>query len=132
MTVILADNNLSGQAGELWRLLSQGGWLKLWPIEFVSFAEIGLSVHASDLRIWMEAQQRGMVLLTFDRRMTGRDSLEETIRCFNTAESLPVITIGNQDRFEHSSEYREQCAVRLFEVVFEIERYLGAARLFIP
>ena len=42
-----------------------------------------------------------------------------------------LITIGNLDRLVER-EYREQCSVRIAEIVLSIENYLGVSRLFIP
>ncbi|AUB39676.1 hypothetical protein COO91_05674 [Nostoc flagelliforme CCNUN1] len=49
-----------------------------------------------------------MILLTANRSMKGKDSLEQVIREENTLASLPVITIGNADRLLNDSEYRGQ------------------------
>lgn len=72
-----------------------------------------------------------MILLTANRSMKGRDSLEQTIREENLPTSLPVITIRNIDRLSES-QYREDCAVRLVEIVLDIDNYKGVGRLFIP
>jgi hypothetical protein len=39
-----------------------------------------------------------MILITANRSMKGKDSLEQVMREENTPTSLPVITIGNIDR----------------------------------
>lgn len=72
-----------------------------------------------------------MILLTGNRNMKGEDSLENTLRRENTPSSLPVLTIGRVGRIVER-KYRERCAARLAEIVFELEKYLGASRLFIP
>ena len=63
--------------------------------------------------------------------MRGTDSLEQVIRDDNTATSLPVVTIGNKERLDEQS-YRERCASRLVEILFDIENFLGVGRLYIP
>lgn len=63
--------------------------------------------------------------------MKGIDSLEQTIREENTSASLPVLTIGSLDRFS-DREYREQCAVRLVDILLDLENYRGVGRIFIP
>ena len=45
--------------------------------------------------------------------------------------SLPVLTIGSLDRFS-DREYREQCAVRLVDILLDLENYRGVGRIFIP
>jgi hypothetical protein len=65
--------------------------------------------------------------------MKGEDSLEETIREENIATSLPVLTIGSVDRVINERDYCEQCAIRIAEIIIDLEeKYLGTGRLFIP
>jgi hypothetical protein len=42
-----------------------------------------------------------------------------------------VVTIADLDRMIEKT-YREQCATRLAEIVFDLDDYLGAGRLYIP
>jgi len=49
----------------------------------------------------------------------------------NTPTSLPIITVGDRSRLSEYG-YRESCVERLLEIVFDIQDYLGAGRLFIP
>ncbi|HBL13264.1 MAG TPA: ACP S-malonyltransferase, partial [Cyanobacteria bacterium UBA11162] len=53
------------------------------------------------------------------------------IREENTSTSLPVLTIGTLDRFS-DRKYREQCAVRLVDILLDLENYRGVGRIFIP
>jgi hypothetical protein len=55
--------------------------------------------------------------------------LKKTIA--STEISLPVITIGNLDRFSET-DYRERCVERLMEILLDIDQYKYAGRLFIP
>jgi len=73
-----------------------------------------------------------MILLTANRNMKGEDSLEQALREDNTPDSLPVITIGNLDRFSKEASYRSRCADRIVEIVLDIENYMGSGRIFIP
>lgn len=59
--------------------ITAGGWLEIVPIEFVMFEQVGLAINASDHVVWNFAQTNQMILLTANRIMKGRDSLEETI-----------------------------------------------------
>lgn len=95
------------------------------------FDEAKLAVDSSDRAVWRFAQDNQMILLTANRRMKGIDSLEQTIREENTSTSLPVLTIGSLDRFS-DREYREQCAVRLVDILLDLENYRGVGRIFIP
>jgi hypothetical protein len=50
----------------------------------------------------------------------------------NTSTSLSVITIGDADRVLTDPNYRNRCVDRLIEIIFDIDDYRGAMRLFIP
>ena len=72
-----------------------------------------------------------MILLTANRRMEGKESLEHTIREEHTTTSLAVLTIGNAERMVERV-YRQRCAIRLLEVGLDLENYPGAGRVFMP
>jgi len=128
---ILVDHNIEGQALILWGAISAEGWLELLPLRLITFAQAGLPPESSDREVWRFAQSNGMMLLTSNRRMKEADALEQTIREENTTTSLPVLTIGNVKRTVEKA-YRERCAARLLEIALDLERYLGAGRIFIP
>ncbi|MBW4622314.1 MAG: ACP S-malonyltransferase [Cyanosarcina radialis HA8281-LM2] len=127
----LVDYNLRGQAALLWGTIAAEGWLELMPIRFVGFEEVGLLANSSDRLVWQAAQTNRMIILTTNRNMKGEDSLEQIIREENTMQSLPVVTIGNKERLDEQS-YRERCASRLVEILFDIENYMGVGRVYIP
>jgi predicted nuclease of predicted toxin-antitoxin system len=127
----LIDYNLRGQATLLWGTIAAEGWLELMPIRFVGFEEVGLLENSSDRLVWQVAQSSQMIILTANRNMKGDDSLEQVIREENTLQSLPVVTIGNKERLDEQS-YRERCASRLVEILFDIENYMGVGRVYIP
>lgn len=127
----LIDYNLRGQATLLWGTLAAEGWLELVPTRFVGFEEVGLAKNSSDRLVWQVAQTNQMIMLTANRNMKGDDSLEQVIRENNTMTSLPVVTIGNKERLDEQS-YRERCAIRLVEILFDIENYMGVGRVYIP
>ncbi len=129
--IFLVDRNIEGYAILLLGTLTAGGWLELLPIKFVMLEDIGLPITASDRVIWHFAQNHQMIILTANRRKKGIDSLEQIIQEENTQGALPVITLGNTDRMS-DFEYRERCSIRLVEILFDLDNYLGAGRLFIP
>jgi len=131
MTIILADKNVEGQAGLLLGAFNAAGWSELFPIRLVTFEETGLPPDSSDRIVWCFAQNNKMLLLTDNRNMKGKDSLEQTIKEESTPASLPVLTIGNTERMTER-KYREKCANRLAEIIYDIEKYRGVSRLFIP
>jgi len=129
---ILVDHNLRGHSVLLAGRLAASGWLELISIRFILFEEVGLEVSSSDRVVWQCAQANEMILLTANRSMKGKDSLEEVIRQESTPISLPVITIGNIDRLLVEPEYRDRCVNRLVDIIVDIEDYRGSRRIFIP
>ncbi len=130
--IFLIDHNLKGHALVLFGAIASQGWLDIVSIQFVTFAEIDLPINSDDRVVWRLAQENQMILLTANRSMKGKNSLEQVMREDNTALSLPVITIGNADRLLNDSEYRERCVERLIEIVLNIDDYRGSMRIFIP
>lgn len=130
--IFLIDHNLKGHALVFFGAIASQGWLNILPIQFVTFDEISLSTDSDDRVVWRLAQENQMILLTANRSMKGKNSLEQVIREENTSESLPVITVSNADRLLNDSEYRERCVESLIEIVLDIDTYLGARRIFIP
>lgn len=129
---VLVDHNLRGHSVVLAGSLAANGWLELISIRFVLFEEVGLEVNSDDRVVWRCPQANEMILLTANRSMKGKDSLEQVMREENTPTSLPVITIGNIDRLLAEPEYRDRCVNRLVDVMVDIEDYRGARRIFIP
>jgi hypothetical protein len=129
--IFLIDHNIEGQAKKLWNTIQDAGWLEWVEIRFITFEELRLPIDSSDRIVWRFAQDRQMVILTANRRMRGKDSLEETIRAENTVSSFPVITIGNVDKIKERT-CRERCAVRLIEITIDLESTRGIGRIYIP
>ena len=128
----LVDHNLGGHAEILLGNLASQGWLELLSIRFLTFKEMNLSIHSNDRSVWRLAQANQMILLTANRSMKGEDSLEQVIREENKADSLPVITIGDADRFLTDRVYRNRCIDRIIEILLDIEIWMGVGRLFVP
>ena len=128
----LIDHNLKGHALVFFGAIATQGWLDIVPIQFVTFAEMDLLIDSDDRTVWRIAQENQMILLTANRSMKGKDSLEQVMREENTSESLPVITVSNADRLLNDSEYRGRCVESLVEIVLDIDTYRGARRIFIP
>ncbi|NEO00559.1 MAG: ACP S-malonyltransferase [Moorea sp. SIO3I7] len=130
--IFLVDHNLEGHALILSGSIASLGWLDLLPIRFVTFAEIELSITSDDRVVWRFAQANQMILLTANRSMNDKNSLEKVMREENTSTSLPVVTIGDSDRVLSDPDYRNRCVDRLIEIIFDIDDYRGSMRLFIP
>lgn len=129
--IILIDHDIEGHARLLWNTLVSEGWTELCPIEMVMFADIGLASDSNDREVWRFAQTHQMVLLTANRNMSGKNSLEQTLREENISTSMPVLTVSREERLKEKY-YREQCAEKLLEIVIDIDKYRGIGRLFIP
>jgi len=129
--IFLIDHNLKGHALVFFGAIATQGWLDIVPMQFVTFAEMDLSINSDDRTVWRLAQENQMILLTANRSMEGKDSLEQVLREENTSESLPVITVSNADRLLNDSEYRGRCVESLVEIVLDIDTYRGARRIFI-
>ncbi|MBF2066683.1 MAG: ACP S-malonyltransferase [Calothrix sp. C42_A2020_038] len=130
--IFLIDHNLKGHALVLFGAIASQGWLDIIPIQFVTFDEMNLSIDSDDRVVWRFVQENQMILLTANRSMKGKDSLEQVMREENTSESLPIITVSNADRLLNDSKYRGRCVESLIEIVLDIDTYLGARRIFIP
>ncbi|MEG5162251.1 ACP S-malonyltransferase [Microcoleus sp. AT3-A2] len=128
----LVDHNLRGHAVLLSGSILSSGWLDWVFIRFITFDEVSLPIDSDDRVVWRLAQSNQMILLTANRSMKGENSLEQVMREEITSTSLPVITIGDADRLLNDSEYRQRCAIRLVEIVLDINTYMGVSRLFIP
>jgi hypothetical protein len=130
--IFLVDHNLEGHALLLSGNIASLDWLAILAIRFVTFEEVELAVASDDRVVWQFVQANQMVLLTANRSMKGKNSLEQVMREENTPISLPVITIGDADRVLTDPDYRNRCVDRLIEIVFDIDDYRGTMRLFIP
>jgi len=128
----LIDHNLKGHALVLFGAIASLGWLDVVSIRFITFAEMELAIDSDDRVVWRLTQESQMILMTANRSMKGKDSLEQVMREENTSTSLPVITIANANRLLNNSEYRGRCVESLIEVVLDIDSYRGARRIFIP
>ena len=130
--IFLIDHNLKGHALVLFGAIASQGQLDILPIQFVNFAEVDLAVDSNDRVVWRLAQEKQMILLTANRSMKGKNSLEQVIRGESTPNSLPVFTIANADRLLNDVDYRGRCVESLIEITLDIDSYLGAKRIFIP
>ncbi len=130
--IFLIDHNLGGHAEILLGNIASQGWLELLPIRFVTFKEMNLSIDSNDQVVWRIAQANQMILLTANRSMKDEDSLEQVLREENTVDSLPLITIGDADRFLTDRANRNRCVDRILEILLDIENSMGVGRLFVP
>jgi predicted nuclease of predicted toxin-antitoxin system len=132
---ILADVNIVGQVAYLVQIMQSPAWAGFWQalgLVLLQFDDVGLTDQATDLEIWQRCQQRQLILVTNNRNDDGPDSLEAAIRHHNTANALPIFTIGNVSRLETSRTYAEEVVESLYEYLLRIDDVRGAGRLFLP
>lgn len=123
-------NNIEGQVELLWGTLKSEGWLSLISVEWVTFQEVDLPIDSNDREVWRFAQANNLILLTTNRSMKDENSLEQTLREENMTTSLPVLTIGHQERILYDSVFKNN--VQSDWLMLDLENYLGTRRIFIP
>lgn len=132
---LLADANCLGHLAVLLPLFHSGWRREIWEalhLMLVSFADLGLQADASDRVVWDVCQRAQVVLLTANRNDDGPESLEATLQYHNTPTSLPIFTFANDQRVLRDRGYAEAVADRLLEFLFDIDRYRGTGRLYVP
>ncbi len=74
------------------------------------------------------------MLFTENRNDDGPDSLHATLTNSWREGHLPVLTLANKSKFDHSRAYAEQVANDIAELLFGIEHgeYLDEPRIFVP
>lgn len=137
MRGLLADVNVQGHLSYLRQLLDA---LALWPLlaeyqfAFATFTDLGLARRIADRDLWSFSQQEGWVLFTENRNHDGENSLEATLTESWHSGHLPVLTLANKGRFEHSAEYAQRVACSVAEVLFGIAQgeYRDRPRIYVP
>ena len=132
---ILADIHLKGPVADLVRAMQGASWAEFWKklgLALFAFEDVNLTATSTDEEIWHKCQEEQLVLITNNRNQDSPDSLEATIRRHNTANSLPVFTISDLDRFRKNRDYAERVLERLYECLLDMDKLLGTGRLFLP
>jgi hypothetical protein len=132
---LLADVTIEGHIDRLVARMRSGTWREFWDhldLRYSSFLEAGLSSTDPDSVVWRRCQELDFLLLTDNRNDDGPESLEATIQHNNTAENLPVFTIGDSYRLLTSTEYADRVIDRLLSYLLEFEQIRGTGRLFLP
>lgn len=137
MRGLLADVNLQGHLPYLRLLLER---LDLWTVlaelnlALATFPDLSLPPDFDDRPLWNRCQQDGWVLFTENRNDDGPDSLEATLRDSWRPGHLPVLTLANKGKFEHSRRYAEQVATDVAELLFGVTQgeYRDQSRIFVP
>jgi hypothetical protein len=128
---ILLDHDIEGHVRYLQAGLRETGWDRGLTIIFVRLRDMAVPDDASDQDIWRFAQHHRLLLITNNRNEENETSLQATIERENTPEALPVLTLSQANRLL-LSDYRQQAAHKLAEVIIYLENYLGVGRIYIP
>jgi predicted nuclease of predicted toxin-antitoxin system len=132
---ILADINAIGQVANLVQQMQAKSWVDFWKalgLQHMRFADVGLTRTSTDLEIWRTCQAEQLILITDNRSQDSPDSLEATIRQYNTPDSLPVFTIGDLDKFSSSRDYFEEVLESFYDYLMRIDTVRGTGRLYLP
>jgi hypothetical protein len=134
---LLADVNVQGHLLYLRRLLEALGlWAVLAELKLAvtTFAELNLPRDLDDRALWNRCQQDGWVLFTENRNEDGPDSLQATLTDSWRPGHLPVLTLANKGRFEHSRGYAERVATDVADLLFGVAQgeYRERPRIFVP
>lgn len=137
MPGLLADVNVQGHLPYLVRLIKGIGLLDLLSevgVTFETFVDRGLDPHMKDRALWNYCQANTLVLFTENRNHEDEDSLNATIQDSWQEGHLPVLTLANKGRFEHSESYATLVANDVANLLFSIlhENVRNQARIFVP
>jgi hypothetical protein len=135
MRGLLADNNADGHLNALLAVLQSADWRGFWDelrLRAFRFADLALRDSMPDDLLWEFCQREELILLTNNRNRSGQDSLDATIRVRNTVTALPVFTIANPRRVLRDRRYAEVVALRLLEILQDVDAVRGVGRLYLP
>ena len=135
MCRLLSDVHAGGYLATIVRVCRQPAWLGFWEhsrAEAFALSDFGLKSTIKDNDLWEFCQDRQLLLVTGNRKDEGPDSLETAIRTRGTPSSLPVITLANFRWLRRDRNYRERAAVRLLEILLDVDHVRGTGRVYIP
>ncbi|MBX9585534.1 MAG: hypothetical protein K2X87_34945 [Gemmataceae bacterium] len=135
MRGVLPDHNCEGHVTRLLVAARAAGYGDFWDalgLAVESFAAVGLHPRSPDSDVWRTCQREQLVLVTVNRNHRGPDSLEAVIRAEGVADSLPVLTIGDENAVIADRGYALRAFIRLFDYLDRIGEHRGAGRLYIP
>jgi hypothetical protein len=135
MPGLLTDVNAEGHVEAIVRICESDDWNAYWTaldVRVYSFAAMALLEEATDLDVWEFCQSHDLLLVTANRNEQGEDSLEAAIKKLNRPSSLPVLTLARPKRLLLERAYCELAAIRLMEILLDIDLVRGTGRLWLP
>jgi hypothetical protein len=134
----VSDHDIEGHFKRLMELVRQSGLRELWDsltLEVCLFEDLGWSPRLTDRDIWTRCQKAELILITNNRNHEDETSLQATINAEADGDRLPVLTIGNINRFQNDRVYANAVAEELIQLAFDVRHFgtwLGAGRVFLP
>jgi hypothetical protein len=135
MPGLLADENCEGHLAVLVRICQSARWSGVWEwlgVGAFTFDDVKLTRGISDSELWQYCQEHELLLLTNNRNEDDAESLQATIKARNEPSSLPVLTIAAAERLRSDPVYAERAAIKLMELLLDIELVRGSGRVFLP
>jgi hypothetical protein len=135
MRGLLADYNVTGHLRALVTACRHPDWRELWDsfeIGAWTFADFALDSAMRDTALWKFCQREQLILITANRNADSHDSLTVAIAELGTLECLPVFTLADGGRILTDREYCRRCAIRVMELILDLNRIRGSGRVFIP
>ncbi len=135
MPGLLADVNSEGHLEVLLRICKGRQWRDLWAalnVRLCSFKTLHLDRMLKDSDVWELCQREDLLLITINRNQIDADSLQATIAARNTLQSLPVLTLADADLILNDGNYAERAAIRLMEILLDVDAERGTGRLYLP
>ncbi len=128
---ILIDQDLLGFDVFLEEGMKETGWAELIQLQLKQLRDYGLPANLADQEVWRFVQTEQLLLVTNNRNSEDETSLQATMRRENMLTSLPILTVSDKEALRQPN-YRQRVAHRLVEIIFDLENYRGAGRLFVP
>ena len=135
MPGLLADVNAEGHLRAILAVCRSSEWGEFWDgldVTVHSFASVGLLPSTPDDEVWRWCRGRDTFLLTINRNDDGPTSLYATISARTSVRHLPVLTLANPDRVLGDAGHARDVALRLMEILDEVDRNRGSGRLWLP
>lgn len=133
---VLADNNCEGHVRALLRIVDQDATLNaIWrdlALDLMTFEQLGLPRNANDRLILALCQEERLLLITDNRSQIDDHALGRAIAQTSDESAIPVVTIGNVQRFVRDSAYRLDAAIQLMDYLLDLETWYGTGRIYIP
>src|SRR5258708_5791329 len=135
MLGLLADVHSEGHLEVLLRICRSPQWREVWvalKVRVCAFDTFGFDRRMKDSDLWEFCQRQDLLLVTNNRNQEDADSLQATIASRNSLASLPVLTLADADLILNDRSYAERAAIRLMEILLDVDAERGTGRLFLP